>query len=182
MRRPLLAAAVLLVLVAATSALAFTARERSAPWVLLGVSADGRSLVLGYESGGCLLDDGRPVVAESARRIVVTVRQTDRVPGDGEACPADLRLGRVSARVKGALNGRRVRGGPRFHERFVMPERVPRVVGLDRRDAGAALRAQAFRVRTVGQDRRGTVIRQRPRAGTPTRPGPGQPAVRLRVR
>lgn len=183
MRRLLLVAAALLVLVAGTSAFAFTEQERDAPWVLLGVSADGRSLVVGYESGGCWLDDGRPVVSESKHGIVVTVRQTGRVPGEGEACTAEMRLPRVSVSLGAPLNGRRVQGGPRSQEEYVRtPGVVPRMIGMDRRDAIAALRAQGFRVKTMGRVRRGKVVRQRPRPGAETQAGVRLPLVRLRVK
>jgi hypothetical protein len=183
MRRLVPVAAMVLVLAAATSALAFTEQQRDAPWALLGVSANGRSLVVGYESGGCLIDDGHPVVSESKRGMVVTVRQSARVPGAGEACPADLRLPRVSVSLRAPLNGRRVQGGPRSEALYVRtPGVVPRVIGMDRRDAIAALRAQGFRVKTLGRVRRGEVVRQRPRPGAVTPAGVSLPLVRLRVK
>ena len=173
----------LLLFGSAAAASAFTEVQRDAPWMLLGISADGRSLDVGYQGGGCLADDGRPRVVESARRVVVTLRQTVAVPAAGEGCTADLRLYRIWVSLDAPLHGRRVRGGPRFREHFPV-QVVPRVIGMDRRDAIAALRASGLRARTVGRVRRGRVIEQHPRAGVAAHPK-GQrrsPAVRLGLR
>jgi hypothetical protein len=163
------------------SASAFTEYERDAPWVLLGVSADGRSLILGYESGGCLRDDGRALVSENEDRIVITVRQTDVVPGQGEACPMDLAMPRTTAQLTRPIAGRTVEGGPRFTVHWP-PGPVPRVIGLDRADAIAALRAQGHRARTVGRVRRGRVVAQRPRPGVVFEPNVAPPRIRLRLK
>ena len=180
MRHSLVVAFAVALLGAATAS-AFTVQPRDAPWRLLGVSTDGRSLRLGYEGGGCLRADGRPSVAEEKRRVVVTVDQTGLMPGEGEACTTELRFYYVNATLSRPLAGRRVAGGPPSRLQFPTGA-VPRVVGMDRRDALSALRGQGFRSRTVGRTRRGMVVRQHPRAGTPIPPGERPPLIRLRTK
>jgi hypothetical protein len=184
MRRLLVVIVAASVLVAAASAFAFTEEQHDSPWALLGASADGRSLRVGYIGGGCSLSDGRPIVSEFKHRVVVRVRQTGRVPGEGEGCTAEMLLPQVSVPLSAPLNGRGVEGGPRSQQIYgQFPPVVPRVVGLDRRDAIAALRSQGFQAKTIGRVRRGTVVRQRPRPGVVVpRPGAKPPLVGLRAR
>jgi PASTA domain len=75
---------------------------------------------------------------------------------------------RVVVPLREPVGGRRVRGGPRAAAGW-WRESVPRVVGLDRRDALALLRSEGLAARTVGRVRRGRVVRQRPRPGTEIR-------------
>ena len=179
--RRLLALAAAVASLGAASAFAFTEQERDAPWMLLGVSADGRTLQLVYQGGGCLEEDGRPQVVEHPDRVAVRIRQTAFVPGEGEACTADLRFVPLDVRLAAPIAGRRVRGGPPFREHLAAV-RVPRVVGLDRADALGALRARHLRARTAGRRRRGRVAAQSPRPGTRLRRGRTPPVIRLRFR
>jgi hypothetical protein len=142
---------------------AFTPRERDAPWQLAGVSADGRTLHLMYEGGGCLEADGRPVVTETDAAVTIVVHQTQQVPGEGEACTLEIRNLRVDAQLAAPVAGRRVLGGPPFAS-FVKPTRMPRVTGLRRYDAARLIERCGLTVKLRGP-RGGTVVRQRPRAG-----------------
>jgi hypothetical protein len=161
---------------------AFTPNTRDAAWQLLGVSADGRTLELGYEGGGCLRPDGRPRVAETKHRVTIAVRQTVDVPGAGEACSLELRRYRTSVVLDSSLDGRRVVGGPAFD--FDFPVRtVPRVLGMDRRDALKVLRQARLSRKIVSRVRHGKVIRQRPRPGASASDPQGhRVTVRLRLR
>lgn len=163
MRSRLALCAITVLLVGVANAKAFETRERDAPWRLAGIGRDGRTLKLAYEGGGCLGNDGRPQVVEGERRVTIRVRQTQAIPGPGEGCPANLEVLAVRTRLAQPLAGRRVVGGPRFdHPTF--SRRVPRLIGLHRRDASELLRMDFFRFATIGRGT--TVIGQSPAPGT----------------
>lgn len=155
--------------------LAVTGTTRDAPWRVTGISQDQRSLQLVYEGGGCLADDGRPVVETTPTEVRITVKQTDQ-SGEYVACPSVFALYPLTVPLDGPLYGRYVVGGPGL----TVPSNsgiVPRVIGLRRTDATRALRRQGFRVRFDGRPN-GVVRYQQPRPGKTFAPGEA-PRVQL---
>lgn len=157
--------AVLLALVFAAPAAAYTQTTRDAPWRLTGISKDRRTLRVVYEGSGCLRGDGAPVVDESAAgRVRVTVRQTVDHPEGYEVCILPLIFYPLDVPLAAPLDGRRVVGGPRFAAQGPPPKRMPRVIGLRRGDAVRALKGQGLKPRGL-KARHGVIVRQRPRPG-----------------
>ena len=142
-----------------------------AQWQLLAVGANGDRLKLVYESGGCRRGDGRATVTESAARIRIAVDEGEVVaidtPDRQVICTADVRYRVLDVRLKRAVAGRPIVGGPRVtggsFNRRVIPL-VPRVIDLSARDATRVLRSQGFDVRRFGK-RTGRVAFQSPRPG-----------------
>lgn len=151
--------------------------EKDAPWALMSVSRDGRTLFVRYASGGCDYG-GHAKVTESSATITIRVTQFTRT-GPGVACTAILEELLLSVRLSRPVAGRRLAGnfcplkttpgcpppGPIEVVRGsdVLRE-VPRMTGLAVADARLALRRQQFRVRLRG--RGPTVVGERPAPGT----------------
>lgn len=148
-----------------------------AHWVVTNVSPSGRVLEVRYESGGCFRN-GRVSVTETARSV--TVRVTQEKPSDPTViCPAFISYPLLRARLSTPIAGRAIAGMSDIT--FIPDQRdqrflVPRVLGLRAADARRVLRSQSFSPRGA---RRGTVIRQRPRARTTVPPATGAPVTVL---
>lgn len=149
-------------LMAAVAAIpAPTTEVRDAPWRLTGISKDTRTLKVVYEGGGCLRPDGRAVVDTTQEDAVrITVKQTAVV---GAPCTTEYAFLPLDVRLGAPLAGRRVRGGPPMTATN-LARVIPRVVGLRRVDAVAALAGQGIEA-DVGGRRSGVIRRQSPRAG-----------------
>jgi hypothetical protein len=169
----------------------FTAVTVPAVWTVTGVDPGGRSLHLAYEGGGCLVDNGRAVVEESAERIAIRVEQTAFIGGP---CTADLRYHGLRVTLRAPVAGRPIAGatlapsvfrgtsGISFSERYVLFV-IPRVIGLAPADAARVLRQQGFAATAprpaAGGGARPAITEQLPSAGIAVG-GPGGP-VRVRL-
>lgn len=91
-------------------------RTATAPGTIYGVrtAADDRSLVVGYEDGGCAIS-GRPKLAETPSAVTVTAEVTSEVPGKGGGCPADSRPRTFIARLTNPLRHRLLVDGATLH-------------------------------------------------------------------
>jgi hypothetical protein len=138
----------------------------AAPWEVLDVGLDLRTLTVAYESGGCWRGPGQASASASARRIVISVAQ-DRVvaadtPDGSFACPADVRYRTDVVRLRHRIAGRAIAGDPRLPAGALGPiARSPWILDMRAADATRALRVQSLRVRRVGRDT-GTVAFQSP--------------------
>jgi hypothetical protein len=144
--------------------------ERAA-WSIVDVARDGRSLVVGYNGGGCR-HEATARVLESTSGIWIRLDQAVSVPeGENEACTLDLRYYTLRIRLRapvagreihGHAHGRRARGAVPAYRRT-----VPRVTGLAPSDARHLLRAQRLRVNVAKAATcaaRAQVVGQTPRA------------------
>lgn len=174
--RPAVAVLALLALTFSfTPAVAQEGQDARAAWSLVAAGADGRSLKLVYEAGGCSRGDGRAVVTETNWEIHVEVRHT---VAQADACPANSIAKAVTARLDAPIEGRFVTGSRGLGPLPVDSYRVPRVLGLSQPDAARVLGERGHHVRTRGLYTAGKVVSQRPRAGTRLR---GRRTVTLRM-
>jgi hypothetical protein len=158
-------------------------------WSLVQVGADHRALQLSSSAGGCAdFRTVHAVTSETRRSIrieVVLNAVVPSFPGDQLLCPSNLVTGPVFAHLRRPVAGRPVRG-PRPVKTVPSPPfiaaQVPRVVGLDLRDATLALRQQGFAVRARRTATLARVARQSPGAGTHAEAPAGAYPVRLTVR
>lgn len=153
--------------------------QRDAPWRLTGISADQQTLKVVYQGSGCLPDDGRPLVDTSVDgRVSIRVIQSV-TGGPYTACPLFLASYRLDVPLGAPLAGRFVVGGPAF-DGTSRPRRIPRLIGLRRRDALRAARTQDFRVSASGA-RSGVVVAQSLKPGTQVQRTGFGPRLTLRV-
>lgn len=134
------------------------------------VSANGRTLTLAHDGGGCR-GEGRAGVRETEGSVVLTVLQQDLSEG-ADACTADLTISELPVRLRRPIGGRRIAGkgyGSLRHdvplmrpaEKGVIRQVAPRLVGLSAEDARRALRGQALTAQFIGGDE-GRVVAQAP--------------------
>ena len=153
-----------------------TATATPAPWALISVSRDQRTLFVRYESGGCYYG-GHAKVTQTATTVVIEVSQY--LDSTAQVCPAIVGFPLLAVPLGSPIAGRRLAGnrcpvapstgcpppGPVevFHNNDVLRQ-VPRLVGLAVADARGALRRQGFAVAVRG--RGPVVVGQRPAAAT----------------
>ena len=131
-----------------------------APWVVKRVSADGRTVVLWAQRGGCDSETSA-AVTETPDSVEIRVRHAAPAPGP---CPAIMIYDKLRVRLQAPISGRELVGQsleyapPALH--------VPRMVQLDAKDARVALRAQGLRPTGI---RSGAITWQTPWPGTPVR-------------
>ena len=145
-----------------TPAVAQEEREQPTAWSLAAAGADGRSLIVVYEAGGCS-QDGRVIVSETKREIGIEVRHTVALTG---ACPANTAPKALVARLDAPVSGRFVTGQNRLGPGPMPGWKVPRVRGLSPPDAARVLGEHGYHIRTRGRRTTGKVALQYPRAGT----------------
>lgn len=141
-------------------------------WSLVGVSRDGRALLVRPGSyGGC--DTGPPAVAVTATATTVALSVTVQSPTDpAVVCPQIAVLPPIqSVALSAPIAGRRVTGpqrttspGAAYRDTLDRSARVPRVIGLRAADARSVLCAWGLRPRPGAGA--GTVAAQTPRPGT----------------
>jgi hypothetical protein len=146
--------------------------EVPAPWALISVSHDQRTLFVRYQSGGCD-HGGHATVSETPATITVTVSQFTQT--GNVVCPALVSFPLLAVPLSAPVAGRRLQGnecrantnpgcppaGPLevFHGSDVL-RKVPRLIGLSPADARAALRRQLFHTRVSGHGP--VVVAERP--------------------
>ena len=165
MRRTLAVIAVLAAAAGFSPAEAQEATDRQASWSLVAAGADGRSLKLVYEAGGCSHRDGRVIVTETKWEIGIEVRHT---VANAQGCTADSLAKPLVAQLDAPIDGRYISGPLRLGPGPLDGRRVPRVIGLSLPDAARVLAERGYHVRTTGLYRGGTVISQRRRGRTVT--------------
>jgi hypothetical protein len=142
------------------------------PWQVLGVSADQRTLEIGYITTGCPGADVH--VVETKREIKIDVASVP--PERDVVCPTWVRVLHTRHRLRARVAGRRISGPKRgigtldisVGPRGTDPVEVPRVIGLHGRDAQRALAATRLRAR-FPRGAEGAVRSQSPRPGKSVR-------------
>jgi hypothetical protein len=168
------------------AALAHADRRVPAKAELAEIGQDGRSLLVRVlHNDGCA-GDGQATAVESADRIAITPTQSIR-DEEGLVCAQALHFSLVRVRLAKPVDARRITGlaplrlsPPPLHDDTRHPL-MPRVVGLARRDALAALQAAGIAARTTwlrGQGAHGEVVAQAPRVHAAVT---GTDVVRLRI-
>jgi hypothetical protein len=91
-------------------------RTATASGTIYGVrtSADDRSLVVGYEDGGCNIS-GRGKLAQTSSVVTLTALVTYAVPGKGDGCPGVSRPRTFVVRIARPLGHRRLVDGATGH-------------------------------------------------------------------
>jgi hypothetical protein len=160
-----------------------TVRRVRAPWRLIDLGRDGRTLKLVYDTSGCLHEDGHPVVHESLSAVSIDLYQGQDVglkPSSEVFCTGELSWKRLDVRLGRPIGGRSLEGAGRLTSQIAPWSRVlrhgngflvvgvPRVVGLAPGDAVELLLRQRFHPRIRGA-RIGRVIAQWPKPGTAVR-------------
>ena len=137
---PLLLPSIVALLVTGAPALPPADGVVEAPWVVNQVSADGRTLVLWTQRGGC---DPEPSATVSETPESVEIHVSHGAPVSDGPCPAIMRFDRLRVRLKEPISGRSLIGQSLVQAPRAV--RVPRVVRLAAEDARFALRAQGLR-------------------------------------
>jgi hypothetical protein len=140
----------------------------AAPWEVVDVALDLRTLTVAYESGGCWRGPAQVSASQTRRRIVISVTQDGVVAADTPdgslPCIAEVGYGTALVRLRHRVAGRPIEGSPRIPAGALASSgRSPRILDMRAADATRALRVQSLRVLRVGRDH-GTVAFQSPLA------------------
>ena len=140
------------------AAAALATAPEPAPFEVLDVGPDLRTLTIGYEDGPCYRDVD-VVVVESRQTVQISVVRTFV-----EGCAAPASYDRMVVRLRRRAGGRAIEGEPRLPAGTFHPRTAPRILDLRAADAERALRTQGFEPRRVGRAR-GIVAFQSPLPG-----------------
>lgn len=153
------------------AAAALAAAPEPAPFEVLDVGLDLRTLTIGYENGPCYRDVD-VVVVEDRETVRISVVRTFV-----EGCAAPASYSRTVVRLRRRVGGRAIEGEPRLPSGTFHPRAASRILDMRAADAERALRTQGLEPRRLGRPR-GTVAFQSP---LPERRAEGKRVVRLTI-